>query len=144
MPEIVKKIGGPVVAAILAAGLLWGVIYLAVLRPVSLQQSTASARAGEIVSQAQTNAATGAVKITAETAAKNAATDATTERSSRAITTSPGASAPIDPALHRAGLTALCMRDDVNDPRCADLLHGDGQGVGAGVPSTSRPAAGGQ
>lgn len=60
-----------------------------------------------------------AVNTVASVAASEAAGDALTLENDRAIRTAPGAAAPVDPALARAGMRGLCRRAAYSgDQRC--------------------------
>ena len=59
------------------------------------------------------------VNTLSTTAASEAASDAITLENDRAIHSAPGAAAPVDPALRRAGLVGLCRRAAYSgDSRC--------------------------
>jgi hypothetical protein len=74
--------------------------------------STAKTEAKLSANQAGAALASGkdAVDTLGKTAAAEANTDTITEENERAIRQAPGADAPVDPAVHDAGLRSLCRR----------------------------------
>jgi len=99
----------------------------------ALQSSLAAARAEAATAHATAVAATGQTAATqsaaaiADQGAHRAALDITVHQDNQhAIQASPGAAAPLAPALNRAGRGGLCRYDAyADDPACVGLRRGD-------------------
>ena len=116
-------IGAAVVGVIALAG--WYVF----LRPQQAAQQAATAKTETIAAKAETGAAKDTLRIVVDRQAAEVRIIRTTEENTNAIMAAPGANAPLDPALHAAGIRALCVRDGASDVQCRELvLHGDGDG----------------
>lgn len=132
-----RKLAGISLFVIGAAALLWFFF----IRPDAALKSAATAKADRTVAEAQTQAAQDTVKIIVERGEAVATIQKRTEETNAEIKSAPGASQEIDPALHDAGLRALCLHDGRREPTCAVLLHRDGGVERTGTADASRPAA---
>ncbi|MGL5446589.1 MAG: hypothetical protein ACRDBL_04695 [Rhabdaerophilum sp.] len=116
-PAGIWMIAGLVLAIIVGAMLLW-----------NAWQSTATVKAEKKLATNQTEAALESGVDAVETAgvvhAAEVTIDVITRENERAIREAPGADAPVDPAVHAAGLASLCRRAAYRgQPEC--LLNPD-------------------
>lgn len=115
--------------------LLLGLIALAswyvFFRPAQQAEKTVQAKTETVAANAQTGAATDTVHIVVDRQAAEVRIIRTTEENTREILAQPGATTVVDPALHAAGIRALCVRDNVSDVQCASVLHDAGGRDGA-------------
>ncbi|ARS29094.1 hypothetical protein [Sphingomonas sp. KC8] len=89
----------------------------------SAERSAAIAAAGQARAEGQTRAATDATAITATSMEAAAASDQLGRDTADVIRATPGAAAPIDPAVNAAALRRICLRAAYRDqPRCVALL----------------------
>lgn len=95
-------------------GIGLALLLVTVIGGVRSCQMAQTAKTEARLSKGQTGAALAsgadAVETLGQTAAGEAATDSITEENQRAIRQAPGADAPVDPAVHDAGLRGLCRR----------------------------------
>lgn len=120
-----------VLAAFAAAGALIFAVWFFVVRPEGALRDAAEARTGEIVAQSQADAAQDTVRIVVD---HQHAVDTITHRTevtNEEILSAPGASQSVDPDGYDAFVRALCLQDGRHDPVCADVLHRDGDSIGA-------------
>jgi hypothetical protein len=113
--------------AILAVLLLGAAdVYHFVTGPQRAHAEAAQATADANAATGAVQAARDALKITVDTQALHGRIDVATKESTDAIRNSPGASAPVDPALHATGLRALCVYDAHHDSvQCHAMLDAD-------------------
>lgn len=125
-------------AAILLVGFL---VWWLLVRPAAARREAAQAKGDAAVATHASEAAQAAVKITVDVDQKHAAIDATTSENDRAIKSSPGAMAPIDPGLARALHDALCLRDAYSgELDCAAVRPADRRVGPAAADPGRRPA----
>lgn len=124
MPERIA-VRVAVALAILACALAlgWGVVHL-VTEPGRQRARAAQANAAAVQAGARASAATDAIGVITNTTAAETRAAAQTEENARAITSTPGADAPVDPRLRSVALERLCgRRAYAADPRCRELRH---------------------
>ena len=129
-----RKIAGISLFVLGAIALVWFIF----IRPDAALKSAATAEANRTVAEAQQQAAEETVKIIVEHGETVTAINHRTEVTNDEIQRTPGAIQEIDPALHAAGLRALCLHNGRSEPSCALLLHGDGSGQRVGEADTAR------
>jgi cytoskeletal protein RodZ len=132
-----RKIAGISLFVLGALALLWFIF----IRPDAALKSAATAQADRTVAEMQTKAAEDTVKIIVEHGETVRTIHERTEVTNDEIQSAAGASQEIDPALHAAGLRALCLHNGRSEPSCAVLLQRDGGGERAGEADTTRPLA---
>jgi len=103
-------------------------LWFTLLRPQQATREAATAKTGAIVSDAATGAATDTLHIVVDRQAAEVRIIKTTEENTREIMAQSGALTPVDPAVHAAGLRAICVHDNASQPVCAGVLHDDGRG----------------
>lgn len=123
-----SKLGNATRAAIaLGIVVILGVAaWFVILRPEQNARKAATAKAETSVATAQTGAATDTIHIVVDRQAAEVRIIKTTEENTRDIMAQSGALTPVDPAVHAAGLRAICVHDNVHQPVCASVLHDDG------------------
>lgn len=100
--------------------------WFVLIRPTANAEKAATAKTEAIIADTQRSAAQDTIRIVVDHNAAVQTINTRTEVTTRDILQAPGASDAIDPALHAAGLRALCLHDNRRDPTCAALLHGAG------------------
>ena len=112
-----------VVLALLLGGAAWIIVHFAT-EPGRQRAAARAAQARAVQADARASAATDAIGVVTATQAAEAAAARQTEENTRAITSAPGAAAPVDPALRRVALERLCGRAAYRaEPRCRQLQH---------------------
>ncbi|MDX3885974.1 MAG: hypothetical protein QHC65_16240 [Sphingomonas sp.] len=112
---------------------IWIIVALCALAALALwigprscaaaKREAAAAKVGQAVAEGQVKAATDATGITANAMEAAAASDKLGRETADVIRSSPGADAPVDPALNAAIQRRLCLRDAYRDTaRCVALL----------------------
>lgn len=127
---------GAAALALIAFAAWWVVI-----RPQQAAQTAATAKGSQVQAEAAAGAAQDTVRIVVDRGENRTRIDRITEEKTRVIMAQPGADAPLDPALHDAGIRALCLRDGQSDVLCQELLHRDGGVDEAGGADPARDAA---
>lgn len=102
-PGGIAVVAGLALALILGAVLLWNAWGAA-------STAKTEARLGANQTDAALASGADAVETLGKSAAAEAAVDTITRENERAIREAPGADAPVDPAVHGAGLRSLCRR----------------------------------
>jgi hypothetical protein len=109
------------------------------VRPAELKQQATQSNAGRVVAETQTQAARETVDIIVRTQETLRTIDVRTAEQTRAILNAPGAEATLSPELVARGRIALCLQHNrTDDPVCAALFHGDGDGERDGSADTPR------
>ncbi|WP_139375706.1 hypothetical protein [Sphingopyxis flava] len=135
MPDLpYRKVAGISLFVIGALALLWFFF----IRPEAALKDAAINRADRTVAEAQTEAAKDTVRIIVDHNATVETIQSRTEVTNRDIQSAPGAAQEIDPAVHAAGIRALCLHHGRDEPTCAVLLHRDGGSERAPGADTSR------
>lgn len=112
-----------VLAFIAAALLVSAGVYHFVTAPQRARVEAVQANADANAATGAVKAAQDAIKIIVDTQALHGRIDVITKENTDAIRNSPGATVPVDPALHATGLRALCLYDAYRDgAACKQLL----------------------
>lgn len=116
------RIGAAIGVFAAAALLVWALV----LRGDIAIRHAAEAKASAAIATAQAGATQDTLRITVDH--QNEVTKITqrTTETNHEILTAPGAGASVDPAVHRAGLRALCLQNGRRDRVCAEVLQPDG------------------
>ena len=123
----IKAVIALILGALTLAGLAGGIYYF-VTGPRRAHVEAVQATAASIQSQATTASAQDALKITVDNQAAHSRIDVVTHEATDEIRNVPGASAAVAPAVHSAGLRALCLYDAYRlQPACKQLLDADPQ-----------------
>lgn len=122
------KLALRILAGLVGLAIVIAAIVYFVTGPRRAKVEAVQATGSSIQSQATTKAAQDALKITVDNQAAHGRIDIVTHEATDEIRNAPGASAPIDPAAHSAGLRALCLYDAYrSQPACQQLLDADPQ-----------------
>ena len=118
--------GASIIKVVLFSLLAAFVVWFFLIRPDAAQQDAADAHMGAAQAEAQAQAAEETVRVIVDHQRTIETITTTTETASNDILNSPGAEAAIDPALHNAGIRALCLHDGrASEPACGSLLLPD-------------------
>jgi len=127
MPEFLTTLTAKIVAGVVVLALIGGAFWYVVVRPREAVQAAAQAKGETKQAEAAAGAATDTLHIVVDRQAAEVRIIKTTEENTREIMAQSGAVTPVDPAVHAAGLRAICVHDGASDqPVCASVLHGDG------------------
>lgn len=141
-PFNLSRIGAnPLVRLGLSVAATVAVVWLLVhflVGPQQARKEAAQAQTEAIVADTQAQAAQDTVRIVVDHAEAVQTITHRTEVTTREILAAPGASDRIDPALHHAGLRALCLHDNRRDASCADVLQSDAERDPTGTADPSR------
>lgn len=107
---MIAKIFARPVAWLIAAAVLFGLLGLTMHSCSKARQAGAEASLATEVGKATAASGSDAVNSVGDAAARDAETDTITRENANAIQSAAGADAPINPAVHNAGLDSLCRR----------------------------------
>lgn len=137
----VAQSGAAVLKVVLFSVLALALVWFFFIRPEAAQQEAAESRVEATMAEGQAKAAEETVRIIVDHQDTIETITTRTETSSNEILNAPGADQTVDPAVHAAGLRALCLHDNRSNAECGPVLHSDDGQLGPDRGHPSRPAA---
>ncbi len=126
-PALGKRLLAVLIGIVGGLALIFAAYYF-VTGPRRAHAEAKQATATAVSATASKAAAQDALKIIVEQQAAHGRIDIVTQGNRDAILASDGAAEALGPAVHNAGLNALCLRDTYRlQPACVGLLHADPQ-----------------